>query len=109
MSFEWATIGATEVLVMRMSRPFAAKPAAYWVMTYRTLTVLTCSGFEMPKKHNSPGPEGILPILLKKLAEEIGYPRTNIFRTSLEPERLPRDCLTVNKWSIYKRDQRQIR
>ncbi len=32
MSFEWAKPVATELLVIRMSRPFAAKPAANWVM-----------------------------------------------------------------------------
>ncbi len=60
----------------------------------------------MPKKDNSLGPDGIPPILLKKLVEEVSYPLTNIFQTALEPKRLPRDCLTVNISSIYKRDQR---
>ncbi len=32
MSFEWAKPVATELLVIRMSKPFAAKPAANWVM-----------------------------------------------------------------------------
>ncbi len=32
MSIEWAKPVATELLVIRMSRPFAAKPAANWVM-----------------------------------------------------------------------------
>ncbi len=32
MSIEWAKHVATELLVIRMSRPLAAKPAANWVM-----------------------------------------------------------------------------
>ncbi len=32
MSIEWAKPEATELLVIRMSRPFVAKPAANWVM-----------------------------------------------------------------------------
>ncbi len=32
------------------------------------------------KKDKSPGPDGIPPILLKELAEEISYPLSNIFR-----------------------------
>ncbi len=32
MSTEWAEPVATELLVIGMSRPFAAKPAASWVM-----------------------------------------------------------------------------
>ncbi len=32
VSIEWAKPVATELLVIRMSQPFAAKPAAIWVM-----------------------------------------------------------------------------
>ncbi len=32
MSIKWVKPVATELLVTRMSRPFAAKPAANWVM-----------------------------------------------------------------------------
>ncbi len=32
MSIEWAKLVATELLVIRMSRPFAAKPGVNWVM-----------------------------------------------------------------------------
>ncbi len=32
MSFEWTKFAATELLVRRMSRPFAAKSAANWIM-----------------------------------------------------------------------------
>ncbi len=40
MSIEWAKPVATELLVIRMSRPFAAQSAANWVMkkcSYRAL------------------------------------------------------------------------
>ncbi len=32
MSFEWIKFVATELLVRRMSKPFAAKSAANWIM-----------------------------------------------------------------------------
>ncbi len=47
MSIKWAKPVATGLLVIRLSRPFAAKPAANWVMkrwflTWRWVTADTC-------------------------------------------------------------------
>ncbi len=57
---------------------------------------LTISDFEIPKKDKPPGTDGIPQILLKEMVEEISYPITNIFQTSLEPGRLPGDWLKTN-------------
>ncbi len=59
-----------------------------------------------PKKDKSPGPDGIPPPLLKELAEEISYPLSSIFQTSLDSGRLPKDWLTANVSPIYKGGQR---
>ncbi len=57
------------------------------------------------KKDKSPGPDGIPPLLLKEWAEEISYPLSNIFQTSLDSGRLPKDWLTANASPIYKGGQ----
>ncbi len=61
----------------------------------------------MPKKKDkSPGPDGIPPILLNELTDEISYPLTKIFQASLESGRLPKDWLTAKVSPIYKGGQR---
>ncbi len=51
-------------------------------------------------------PDGIPPILLNELAEEISYPLTKNFQASLESGRLPKYWLTANVSPIYKGGQR---
>ncbi len=52
--------------------------------------------FKSLKKDKSPGPYGILPILLNELAEEISYPLTKIFQASLESGLLPNSRCIAN-------------
>ncbi len=58
------------------------------------------------KKDTSPGPNGIPPILLNEVAEEISYPLTKHFQAPLESGKLLKDWLTANASPIYKGGQR---
>ncbi len=58
------------------------------------------------KNHKSPDPDGIPPIRLNELAEEISYLLTKIYLASLECRRLPKDWLAANVLPIYKGGQR---
>jgi Reverse transcriptase (RNA-dependent DNA polymerase)/Endonuclease-reverse transcriptase len=52
------------------------------------------------------GPDGMGPLLLKELVEEISWPLAKIMRTSLQSGEVPEDWRTANMTPIYKKGAR---
>ncbi len=92
-----------------MKRAYSgAAPLMKNIVSY-LMKLITCGDvkriLKSLKKDKSPGPDGITPILLNELAEEISYRLTKIFQASLESGRLPKDWLTANVSPICKDGQ----
>ena len=58
--------------------------------------------------HKAPGPDGIPNTVLQTCADSIAPALTMIFRRSLDTGRLPKDWLSANISSAYKKDDRHL-
>ena len=67
---------------------------------------VSCSGvFKLLREldvHKAPGPDGLSPKLLKKLAEELAPILTLLFQTSLQQGKIPDDWRTADVVPIFK-------
>ncbi len=53
--------------------------------------------------NKSPGPDGIHPIILYELRDELAYPLVKMFNLSIRSEELPRDWRSANITAVYKK------
>ena len=59
------------------------------------------------KQGKAPGDDGFAPLFLKEIADDICYPLSIIFRSSMEEKKVPEDWRVANVTPIFKKGSRQ--